>query len=132
MSINTFMKITGAVAILFGIGFLLAPGFMAATYGVAGNDATNVVTRFLGLTSIGWGLVGWLVSESSDWTALRGAVIGIAVGDILGVIVSAWYTVNGALNAGSICPRLSSGVPMIRTFRSHLLSGSARFSQTPR
>jgi hypothetical protein len=110
MSINIFMKITGAVAILFGIGFLLAPAFMAATYGVAVNDATIVVTRFLGLTSIGWGLVGWLVSESSDWTALRGAVIGIAVGDILGVIVSAWYTVNGALNAMGWSAALLYGV----------------------
>ena len=56
-------------------------------------------TRFLGLTSIGWGLVGWLVSDSSDWTALRGAVIGNAVGLILGLLVSVWYTVNGPFNA---------------------------------
>ena len=34
MSINTFMKIAGAVAILFGIAWLVIPRFMADTYGV--------------------------------------------------------------------------------------------------
>lgn len=99
MSINVYMKISAAVAILFGIGFLLAPEFMATTYGVQSNDASILVTRFLGLTSIGWGMAGWLVSESSDWTALRGSVLGTALGQLIGVIVSVWYTVNGALNA---------------------------------
>ena len=99
MSINTFIKIAGAVAILFGIGWLVVPRFMAATYGVVVLGDVILVTRFLGLTSIGWGLVGVLVSQSTDWTALRGVVVGGAVGNILGVIVSAWYTINGVLNA---------------------------------
>jgi hypothetical protein len=99
MSVNTFIKIAGAVAILFGIGWLVVPRFMAATYGVVVLGDVILVTRFLGLTSIGWGLVGVLVSQSTDWTALRGVVVGGAVGNILGVIVSAWYTINGVLNA---------------------------------
>jgi hypothetical protein len=98
MSIDTFMKITGAVAILFGIGWLVFPRFMADTYGVKTIGDAILVTRFLGL-SIGWGLVGVLVSQSTDWTAPRGAVVGSAVGNILGVIVSAYYTIHGALNA---------------------------------
>jgi hypothetical protein len=99
MSINTFLKIGGAVAILFGIGWLVFPRFMAHTYGVPTIGGEILVTRFLGLTSIAWGLVAVLVSQSTDWTALRGAAVGSAVGNILGVIVSARYTINGALNA---------------------------------
>ena len=99
MRINTFMKIAGSVAILFGIAWLVFPRFMADTYGVKTIGDAILVTRFLGLTSIGWGLVGVLVSQSTDWTALRGAAVGSAVGNILGVIVSARYTINGALNA---------------------------------
>jgi hypothetical protein len=99
MTINTFIKIAGAVAILFGIGWLVFPRFMAAAYGVVTLGDVILVTRFLGLTSIGWGLVGVLVSQSTDWTALRSVVVGGAVGNILGVIVSAWYTINGVLNA---------------------------------
>ena len=72
---------------------------MAAAYGVVTLGDVILVTRFLGLTSIGWGLVGVLVSQSTDWTALRSVVVGGAVGNILGVIVSAWYTINGVLNA---------------------------------
>ena len=37
--------------------------------------------------------------KSSDWTALPGAVIGSALGNLLGVIISTWYTVHGAFNA---------------------------------
>jgi hypothetical protein len=99
MSINTFLKIGGAVAILFGIGWLVFPRFMADTYGVKTIGDAILLTRFLGLTSIGWGLVAVLVSQSTDWTALRGAVVGSAVGNILGVVVSVWYTMHGALNA---------------------------------
>lgn len=54
MSINTFMKIAGAVAILFGIAWLVVPRFMLATYGVVTIGDAILVTRFLGLTSIGW------------------------------------------------------------------------------
>jgi hypothetical protein len=59
------------------------------------GDAIPII-RFLGLTSIGWGRV--LVSESADWTALRGAAVGSAVCNILGVVVSDWYTIHGDLN----------------------------------
>jgi hypothetical protein len=56
MNINVFIKITSAVAILFGIGWLLAPEFMEATYGLKPNDVAILTTRFLGLTHIGWGM----------------------------------------------------------------------------
>jgi hypothetical protein len=99
MSINTFMKIAGSVAILFGIGWLVFPRLMADTYGVKTIGDAILAIRFLGLTSIGWGLVGVLVSQSNDWTALRGAVVGSAIANLLGVVVSVWYTIHGALNA---------------------------------
>jgi hypothetical protein len=99
MSVNMFIKITAVFAIVFGIGWLLAPDFMAATYGVAANDVARMVTRFLGVTSIGWGAVGWFVSDSSDRTALRGVLTGLAIGDVLGLIISVYYTVNGVLNS---------------------------------
>jgi hypothetical protein len=99
MSINVFIRITSAVAIVFGIGWLLAPEFMEATYGLQPNEVSVLTTRFLGLTHIGWGLAGWQVSESSDWTALRGLVVGNAAAQLIGVIVSVWYTVNGPFNA---------------------------------
>jgi hypothetical protein len=99
MTINTFMKIGGAVAILFGIAWLVAPRVMADTYGVKTIGDAILLIRFLGLTSIAWGLVGVFVSASTDWTALRGAAVGSAVGNILGVVVSAYYAIHGALNA---------------------------------
>ena len=99
MSINVFIKITSAVAVIFGVGWLLVPEFMEVTYGLQPNDVSVLTTRFLGLTHIGWGLAGWLVSESADWTALRGLVLGNAVAQLIGVIVSVYYTVTGAFNA---------------------------------
>jgi hypothetical protein len=46
MSINTFMKIAGAVAILFGICWLVVPRFMAHAYGVPTIGGEILVTRF--------------------------------------------------------------------------------------
>jgi hypothetical protein len=129
MSINTFMKIAGAVAIIFGIGWLVFPRFMLATYGVLTTGDAILVTRFLGLTSIAWGLVGVLVSQSTDWTALRGAVVGSAVGNILGVIVSAYYTIHGVLNAAGWSAVILYGIFFLG-FAYYAMSGQTLANRT--
>ena len=45
-----------------------------------------------------FGLILWFLRDSREWTALRGLLIGASVGNIAGLVVSAWATINGVMN----------------------------------
>ena len=54
--------------------------------------------RFFGVTLIGWGIVNWLVSDSTEWIALRGLLVAAVIADAVGVVVSVAGTVAGTKN----------------------------------
>ena len=51
-----------------------------------------------GAALLTFGLILFLLRDSREWTALRGLLIGASVGNIAGIIVSAWATVAGVMN----------------------------------
>jgi hypothetical protein len=99
MKIGVFLAIAAAIAIIYGIAFIVAPDYVLVTYGMTADAALNLMARYFGLTLIGLGLVTWLVRETSDGKALRGLLSGLAVQAILGLLVSIWATVSGIMNA---------------------------------
>jgi hypothetical protein len=100
MNVKLFVAIGAAIAVLYGIAFLLIPGFAAAFYSDATPNAPTILAvRFYGVAMLSLGLVGWFVRETSDWTALRGLLLGLSIGNTVGVVVSIWGTVTGIMNA---------------------------------
>jgi hypothetical protein len=99
MKVKLFLVIAAVIAILYGIAFLLIPGFVLASYGVTPNAPTILGFRFFGVALLSLGLVVWFVRDTSDWTALRGLLLGLSIGDVVGVVVSIWGTVTGIMNA---------------------------------
>jgi hypothetical protein len=99
MSVKVFLAIGAAIAILYGIAFVLAPAFVLATYGMTTEASTVLSARYFGLTLLGLGLIVWLVRETSDRTALRGLLSGLSVQSVIGVLVSIWGTLAGTMNA---------------------------------
>jgi hypothetical protein len=98
MKVAVFLAISAAIAILYGIAFILVPDFVLVNYGMAGNAALDLMARYFGLTLLGMGLITWLVRETTDGKALRGLLTGLAVQGAIGLIVSIWGTVNGTMN----------------------------------
>jgi hypothetical protein len=98
MKVAVFLAIAAAVAIIYGIAFILVPDFVVTTYGMTPNAALDLMARYFGLTLLGLGLIVWLVRETADAKALRGLLIGLAVQDVIGLIVSIWGTVSGIMN----------------------------------
>jgi len=71
-----------------------------AFYGDATPNAPSILSlRFYGASLLSVGLVVWFVRETSDWTALRGLLLGLSIGNVVGVAVSIWGTVTGIMNA---------------------------------
>src|SRR4029453_4747069 len=99
MKLSTFLAITGGLGVLFGLEFLLLPGFGLPQYGVPTEPHNLMQARFFGGTLLGWGLIAWLARRSRDDTALRAILQGSLVGHIIGAVLSAWAAVSGLENA---------------------------------
>jgi len=98
MNVKVFLAIAAAIAIIYGVAFVLIPDLVLASYGMTTDPSTVLSARYFGLTLLGLGLVAWLVRETSDGKALRGLLSGLAVQSIIGVVVSIWGTVSGTMN----------------------------------
>ena len=98
MKVAVFLAIAAAIAIIYGIAFILVPDFVVTTYGIPANAALDLMARYFGLTLLGMGLITWLVRETTDAKALRGLLSGLSVQGAIGLIVSIWGTVSGVMN----------------------------------
>jgi hypothetical protein len=98
MKVGVFLALAAAIAIIYGVAFILAPAFVLAHYGITPDAALILMARFFGLTLLGLGLVGWLIRETTDLKALRGLLSGLAVQSVIGLLVSIWGTTSGTMN----------------------------------
>jgi hypothetical protein len=98
-NLKRFFAVIAVISVLNGIGLLLAPAAVLATYGIELSAGAILGFRLLGLTLIEFGLINWFVRNSHDWTALRGLLIGGTVGYALGLIVSVWATLGHVMNS---------------------------------
>ena len=96
---TTFIKLSPVVAAVYGIVGVLLPGFLLTNYGVSVDAAVTLMTRFFGATLIAWGLALWLVSDSTDWAALRGLLAAAVIADAIGLVISIVGTVAATMNA---------------------------------
>jgi len=96
---KTFLKVTAVVAAIYGISGALMPSFLLANYGVSTEAAVVLMTRFFGATLIAWAVVIWLVSDCTDWVALRAVLVAHVVGDAVGFVIAVFGTVAGTMNA---------------------------------
>ena len=97
-NLKRFFAVIAVISVLNGIGLLLAPGAVIATYGISPGAGAELGFRLLGLTLIEFELINWFVRHSNDWTALRGLLIGGTAGYVLGLVVSAWATLSHLMN----------------------------------
>ena len=97
-NLRRFFAVIAVISVLNGIGLLLAPAAVLTTYGIERGPGAELGFRLLGLTLIEFGLINWFVRNSSDWTALRGLLLGGTLGYILGLAVSTWATLAHVMN----------------------------------
>jgi FtsH-binding integral membrane protein len=99
MKLKTYFAIAGIVAILFGLEFLLVPGYSLRQYAVP-TDAHNLMqAMFFGSALLTFGLVVWLARGTRDEIAQRAILVAAVVGDFAGVVISVWAALSGLQNA---------------------------------
>lgn len=99
MSLRTFLTIAALLALLFGLGFLLAPEALLANYGVDAGAGAVVMSRFFAVALTQLGLVLWLARGITDAFARRAIVLGGFLGSVVGLLVALWGQLSGLVNA---------------------------------
>jgi hypothetical protein len=95
MKLNTLMMITALVALIFGLGFILAPVATIALYNNTLEGVGVFVGRYLGAALLGYAFVAWLNRN----TASRGLQAGFFAAMVLGLVVSLYDAFAGTHNA---------------------------------
>jgi len=96
--LKRFLAIAAIVTVLNGISYALVPNTLLPVYGVEPSAGAALGFRFLGAALLTFGLTLWFVRESHDWTALRSVLLGAAVGNVVGIVVSLWAILTGIMN----------------------------------
>ena len=98
MRLSTLLLIGGLLALVFGLGFLLAPRPMLTLYGVPIDPSVVLMARFFGTALVQVGLVFYLIRDVGDPRTQRGVVIGSFIGSVAGLVVALtgqfWGLVN--------------------------------------
>jgi xanthine/uracil permease len=97
-NLKRFLAIAAVVTLLNGICYTLFPAALLPNYGIEPSSGAALGFRFLGAALLTFGLILWFIRQSHDWTAMRAVLIGATVGNVIGVIVSLWATLTGAMN----------------------------------
>lgn len=87
MSLATFLLIKAIVSLVFGIAFALAPAGTMSLYGLTVEPAGMLMTRYLGATLIGIGLLCFM-TRRGNFETLQGITLALFIADAIGFIVA--------------------------------------------
>lgn len=123
-ALNTVLIITAAIALVFGLGFVLVPTTLWALYGVKLNTAGMYLAQLFGTANIGIGLVIVFVRGASAPDSGRRLAMGILGWVIIEGIVVLLGQFQGVTNVlGWLFVGLDLVLALIYAY--FLLAGSA-------
>lgn len=99
MKISTFFAISGALAFVFGLAFLLAPEFSSRQYGIPADPHVLMLGRYFGATLLSPGIIFWFLRATRDDAVLRALLLGATVANLGALAVSVWAGLSGLQNA---------------------------------
>ena len=99
MKLETFLTIAAIIAIVFGLGFLVAPALMLTQYGIVASPGTTIMSRFFGATLLNLGLVLFFARRVNEAATRNGIVLGSLIGAVLGLLVAIHGQRVGVVNA---------------------------------
>jgi hypothetical protein len=98
MTVRNYFAIFAVLSLLFGIGFVLAPGQVLSNYGVADSTAIALMARLFGGTLLAIAVIQWSARDFSE-AAVRPILIGLCIANVVNLVVSIMATMAGTINA---------------------------------
>jgi hypothetical protein len=99
MKLNIFMTIAAIVAIIFGLGFILAPAAALQPYGTTTDLTGQFLGRYLGASLVGLAFVIWLTRNAAPSETRKGLLAGLFVTMLLGFVVALYDKFAGNGNS---------------------------------
>ena len=98
MKFNTFMLIYAVVSLLFGIGFVLAPGLVLSAYGAEADLSFRYIGQLFGAALISLGMLSWFFRNAGDSDSRKAVLSSLLAGEVIGFVLAVIGQLNGALN----------------------------------
>jgi hypothetical protein len=76
MNRNTFMTVSAAASLVYGMAGLVASSQLAASYGVTIDAQSEIVVKFLAASYLGYAVTNWLARNTTDPLARSAIVLG--------------------------------------------------------
>src|ERR1700681_1568921 len=99
MTIKTYFAIFAVLSLLFGIGFVLAPGQVLSNYGIENSPTVALMSRLFGGTLLAIAVILWSARDFHDEAAVRAVLIGVGIADVVNLIVAIMAISAGTTNA---------------------------------
>ena len=98
MNLRTFLTIAAVVALVYALGLILMPAFMASTYGLGTSASEILLSRFFGVELLVLGLITWLAKDLTG-DSVRPIITGNLIGNAVGTIIALMGTLSGVMNS---------------------------------
>jgi hypothetical protein len=99
MTIRLFLSIIGALGVLHGVAFIIAPDLVTSVYGLQTSPAVALVSRLFGGALVAWGAILWLAKSFRDEAAVRAVLISTAIAEAISLCFVIQSTMAGTMNA---------------------------------
>ncbi|HVD31259.1 MAG TPA: hypothetical protein VNE19_06065 [Methylomirabilota bacterium] len=120
MSPRLALMIGGVAAVVFGLALFVSPESTLAGFGLATPAAAKVLSRDVGATLIGLGVINWMARNATGET-LRALLVGNVVVQALELVVNTYEIAIGDLPtqaAGGLLIHLVLGAVFVLAMRS--------------
>lgn len=99
MKLSNLMIAAAVIALVFGLGFILAPAWMMSLYGLTLDAPGQWIGRYFGSALIGIAVASWQARNATKGEALRAIVLGYFVLSLTGLVVVILDRFMGSGNA---------------------------------
>ncbi len=96
MKLSNLLIISAVIFGIFGILFVVVPGFILPLYGTMMGIP---VAQFFGAELIGIAIVNWFSRNAHEGEALRGILLGNLVSDAIGFVLALYLELTGQMSA---------------------------------
>ncbi len=92
------MIINAIFALLFGLGFLLAPESLLSAYGATTDAELVQMARFFGSAMLGYALLTWFARKTEESEAQRAIILSLILSFAVGFVVALQGQLSGVVN----------------------------------
>jgi xanthine/uracil permease len=98
MKLSTLMVVNAVVGLVFGTGFVLAPGESLALYGHTSTPVLDYLAQLLGAALLTFAVLTWAARKAPDSDARRAILLALVVGYAIGFVLALIAQLKGVEN----------------------------------